>query len=425
MTINNENSPNNIERLGNKIVVTGELFNFHWLLSLIDNIVERPENTEVIIDFEKCTSAFQQSMLSVCAQVIAYRKGGIDFKIIPPSDRKLENLFRNTGWGYFLDPHQFEPSRFKGHTQIPATQYTTPAEQQIAVNRILNVMLGAIPELQRSDIAAFEWAINELTDNVLVHSDSPIGGLVQVSTFVKYRKRVQFVVADAGIGIPNSLRGGQNAISSDTEALDKAIREGVTRDPSIGQGNGMFGSYEICSKSGGEFLIDSGHARLRYNPSNGLAIQKQTIPYSGTLIVATVDFSDPRLLEDALRFKGEKYTPLDYVEKKYETNASGDVYFRLVDECLSFGSRVSGKPIRHKLQNIINIAHEGMVTIDFDGVPLLSSSFADEAFGKLFLLIGPVKFMQRLRLINMMVTVEGLINKAIAQRMKSGISDAD
>jgi hypothetical protein len=66
-----------------------------------------------------------------------------------------------------------------------------------------------------------------------------------------------------------------------------------------------------------------------------------------------------------------------------------------------------------------------VVTVDFDGIPLLSSSFADEAFGKLFLLIGPMKFMQRVRLINMTSAVEGLINKAIAQRMKSGISDTD
>ena len=65
------------------------------------------------------------------------------------------------------------------------------------------------------------------------------------------------------------------------------------------------------------------------------------------------------------------------------------------------------------------------MTVDFEGVPLLSSSFADEAFGKLFLRIGPVKFMQRVRLINMTKTVEALINKAIAQRMKSGVSDAD
>lgn len=364
-------------------------------------------------------------MLSVCAQVMAYGKSGVSFQMVPPSDKQFANLFKNTNWGYFLDPMKFAPSTFKGHTRVPATQYQNPTEQQAAVNRIVNVMLGAIPELERSDFAAFEWAVNELTDNVLVHSGSPVGGLVQVSTFAKFRKRVQFVVADAGVGIPASLRGGHPDVGSDTAALDRAIREGVTRDPSIGQGNGLFGSYQICSKSKGEFLVDSGHARLRFHPNTGLSIGNQSIPYSGTLVVATIDFSDPRLLEDALSFKGVKYTPVDYVETKYSTNAAGDIRFRLTEECPSFGSRVSGKPVRNKLSNLLKMSSNGTIWVDFAGVPLLSSSFADEAFGKLFLSVGPVKFMQRVRLHNMMETVEGLVNKAIAQRMQVGLSDAD
>lgn len=416
---------NNLERRENRVIVTGELFDFHRFLSYVHTIIEKMSYREVVLDFSNCTSAFQNSMLSVCAQVLAYRNGGIGFELIPPTDKKFENLFKNTNWGYFLDPHNFDPSTFKGHTRIPATQYKNPAEQQAAVNRIVNVMLGAIPELERTDFAAFEWAINELTDNVLVHSESSVGGLVQVSTFAKFRKRVQFVVADAGIGIPASLRGGHPDIESDTEALDKAVREGVTRDSSIGQGNGMFGSYQICSKSGGDFLIDSGYARLKFNSNTGLSIASQNTPYAGTLVVATIDFSDPRLLEDALSFKGVKHKPLDFIEAKYETNDEGDIYFKLIDECTSFGSRVSGKPVRNKLVNLIKMSAGGVVVIDFDGVSLLSSSFADEAFGKLFLSIGPIKFMQRIKLHNMMDTVEGLVNKAIAQRMQVGISDAE
>ena len=65
------------------------------------------------------------------------------------------------------------------------------------------------------------------------------------------------------------------------------------------------------------------------------------------------------------------------------------------------------------------------VNVDFGGVPVISSSFADEAFGKLFLQLGPIQFMQRIRLVNTIDTVESLINRAIEQRMKVGLSDAD
>lgn len=416
---------NSIEGIENRIVVSGDLLDFHRFLAIVHDIVEKRGYPEVVLDLAKCRSAFPNSMLSLCAQVAAYRKAGISFDLIPPEERKLANLFRNTNWGYFLDPRSFEPSTFRGHSQVPATQYQTPDEQQQAVNRIVSVILGAIPDLQRSDFAAFEWAVNELTDNVLMHSESSIGGFVQVSTFVREHKRVQFVVADAGIGIPNSLRSGRPAIASDTEALDMAVREGVTRDPSIGQGNGMFGSFQICSKSGGTFLIDSGKARLRYHPSTGLDIGSQHIPYSGTLIVASVDFSDPALLQEALAFKGVKYTPVDFVETNYESNTAGDVHFKMLEEATSFGSRVSGKPVQIKLRNLARMSGTGLIRIDFEGVPLLSSSFADEAFAKLFLSLGPIAFMQKIRLHNMSEAVEGLVNRAIAQRMQVGLSDAD
>lgn len=415
-----------ISREDNRISIQGDLRNFHFLLAQIHQCIEVAGYRDVVLDMAACTSAFQTSMLSVCAQVLAYRKAGIAFQLIPPESQTLYNLFRNTNWGYLLDPQQFDQSVFRGHSRIAATQYQSPDEQQNAVNRIMNVMLGAVPDLERSDFAAFEWAINEITDNVLVHSESSIGGIVQVSTFQRTSKSVQFVVADAGIGIPASLRFGHPEISSDTEALDRAIREGVTRDPRIGQGNGLFGSYRVCSKSKGQFQINSGHARLEFNPkTEQLSISNQTIPYSGTLVVATVDFSNPELLSDALSFKGVSYSPVDFVELKYEGADDGPIEFRLVDECTSFGSRVSGKPLRQKLSNLLKMTSTKSVRINFSGVPVTSSSFADEAFGKLFLQLGPIQFMQRVKLVNMVDTVESLINRAIQQRMQVGLSDAD
>ena len=63
------------------------------------------------------------------------------------------------------------------------------------------------------------------------------------------------------------------------------------------------------------------------------------------------------------------------------------------------------------------------VCIDFEGIPIISSSFADEAFAKLFLEAGPVEFMQKFEFINAMETIKHLINKAINQRVSSGVVD--
>jgi len=413
----------NIKRSGNKIKVIGDLDNFHILISSIHAAIEKANYSDIVLDLSKCTSAFQNSMLSVCAQVLAYRKAGIEISLEPPKKTSLLNLFRNTGWGYFLDPRKFGPSTFRGHSRIPATQYQTPDEQQSAVNKIVNVILGAIPDMHRSDFAAFEWSVNEITDNVLTHSESSIGGLIQVSTFQRNKNQVQFVVADAGVGIPKTLKKGHPDITSDTEALDRAIREGVTRDNKIGQGNGLFGSYEICSKSKGIFSVHSGHAHLEYNDKNGLSITRKKIPYSGTIVVATIDFSIPKLLEEALRFNGKKHHPVDFVELRYETSNDGNIYFNLKDESNSYGSRVAGRPIRYKLSNLLRMGGSQKVIIDLSEIALVSSSFADEVFGKLFVEAGPIAFNQKFEIINVMATVQHLINKAITQRMATGIID--
>lgn len=344
----------------------------------------------------------------------------MDVSLILPSEDNLRRLFLNANWAHFLSPDEYGPSTFRGYTQVPATLYNSDEEQNKAVNRIVNAILGAIPEIGRKDFAALEWSINELTDNVLVHSQSPVGGFVQVSTFQRNRKRVAFIVADAGIGIPRSLREGHHDISSDVEALDLAIREGVTRDKSVGQGNGLFGSYQICSHSKGFFQLESGYGRLRFDDRTGLHISTERVPYDGTLVVAEIDFSVPHLLEEALQFGGKVHSSFDYVESHYEDTQAQRVLFEVAEESNSFGSRVAGTPLRNRLANLARMCPNQQIIIDFTDVALVSSSFADELIGKLFVELGPMTFMGRFKLIGVSFTVQQLIDRAISQRLAVG-----
>lgn len=132
---------------------------------------------------------------------------------------------------------------------------------------------------------------------------------MQVSTFQRVKKRVEYIVVDAGVGIPRTLRQSHPALSSDAAALEQAIREGVTRDKSIGQGNGLFGSYQICSHSMGSFQLESGHGKLAFSEREGLRVSSEKVPFDGTLVMAQINFSDPRLLEEALRFGGTAARP--------------------------------------------------------------------------------------------------------------------
>lgn len=85
-----------ISRNSNRIMVEGDLRDFHYLLAQIHRCIEVAGYSDVILDMSACASAFQNSMLSVCAKVAAYRKSGVTFSLIPPRVSTLSNLFKNT-----------------------------------------------------------------------------------------------------------------------------------------------------------------------------------------------------------------------------------------------------------------------------------------------------------------------------------------
>jgi hypothetical protein len=394
----------------------------HMPLACLHHAVMESGFVDVTLDFSECTGAFSGPMLALCAEVLRlqYEKH-VDFELILPKQPAMGRLFSNTNWANLLEPRRYGPSTFKGYTQVPVMRFNGPSEQHSVVNRMINAILGAIPDIQRSDFAALEWAINELTDNVIVHAQSAVGGLVQLSNFSRGRKVVEFTIADGGKGIPSTLRSDGAFSGNDVSALDHAIREGVTRNKSIGQGNGLFGSYQICSHSEGEFRIDSGRGRLLYTKAKGLELREEKIPLHGVLIVAKIDFTNPDLLQEALRFAGKRHTPVDYIETRYEQYDSNVIKFRIADEAQSFGSRLGGTPVATKLENLVRMCPGQPIEVDFDDVPIISSSFADEVFGKLFLRLGAMQFMQRLRFKNVVPTVQSLVDRAISQRLSSGI----
>jgi hypothetical protein len=198
--------------------------------------------------------------------------------------------------------------------------------------------------------------------------------------------------------------------------LDYAIREGVTKNPTSNQGNGLFGAFQVSRVSEGYMEIHSGYGNLYYNKKQGLHIRTEQIPYPGTLIIACIDFSDPGLLGQALRFGGKPHYRIDYIETKFEDAKGEKVIFALIEETKSFGSRKAAMPINTKLKNLSSLCSDCKIFIDFKGVPVVSSSFADEVFGKLFVEMGPLRFLQKFEFMNISETVRSLIDRAIILR---------
>ena len=87
------------------------------------------------------------------------------------------------------------------------------------------------------------------------------------------------------------------------------------------------------------------------------------------------------------------------------------------------GSRHGGRRIRQVIENLLR--DQVTVSIDFKGVGVISSSFADEVFGRLFVSLDPRGFMRRVEIVNAAPTVEGLIDRAILQRAKLDNGETD
>ena len=188
---------------------------------------------------------------------------------------------------------------------------------------------------------------------------------------------------NSGVGVAASLRLGHPEISSDVDALSKAIQEGVTRDIRLGQGNGLTGSYRLSVSSSGRFSINSNYATLYFAESAGMHSKKEEIPFHGSLVTCCMDYSNPLLLDQVLRFADQPHDPVDMIETKYESDDGTFILFKLSAETSSVGSRIAGAPVRTKLLNLREMSSGRKIMIDFDGVQIMSSSFADEVFGKI------------------------------------------
>lgn len=412
--------------LGNRISIDGALRtkDVRRVLAAMHNLTVNQGYKDIELDLSECTAAFGGPMLALAAYSERYLINGIDIDLILPKDAILQRLVLNANWAHLIDPRRYDPSRYTGRTQVPAIKYGSGAEHFAAVQSVMSKMLSILAEFDRSHLKAIEWSLNEITDNVLNHARSPIGGLLQVTNFSGRSRFVEFIVCDAGIGIPTSLREGQREIGSDRDALDKAIREGVTRDLKVGQGNGLYGTWRITQLSGGTFEIHSGNAALiSVSNPNSLHISYEAIPFLGTLVVARINYDRSLALEEALKFRGKPHDPVDLVQLTYEESEEGAVVFPLAKEAEGFGSRAAGLPVRQKLKNLLRVCGGKKIVVDLSDVPIVSSSFADEVFGKLFVELGPLTFMKGIEIRAVDGTIQGLIDKAIEQRTRTGMTE--
>jgi len=389
-------------------------------LAALHTVLMKQGYQDVVLDFSNATFVSAPFMLPIIVMCRKYRLDGLDFELILPTLSTGARLLQNTDWAYLIDSENYGSMATANRRNLSATVFENATQAHAAVDTSIRMMMGLVTGLDRNRISALQWAIDEVVDNVLNHAASPVGGIIQVMTYPK-RRQIEFYVCDAGMTIPRSLRQSEYGYDNDAIALRQAINEGVTKNKKTNRGNGLYGTFRCCEVSGGEFDILSGRVALRNRPESryhraSTVVNTATIPFNGTFVRACINWDYNRLLEEALVFRGRAHTPsFDIIEKYYEAD-DDSMLFKALEESPSFGTREAGREARYKAENLMDnftIA----VTFDFAGVHVISSSYADEVFGKLLVELGEDKFNTLCRFTNMDRTVKLLIDRAIRQRL--------
>lgn len=369
--------------------------------------VHRRGYQEITLDFSKASRVYPNGIVPIIAELDVYRNNGLKVNVIPPSNPEVLSLFQRNDWMYYLSPDRWSPDAHDSRTQLALQVFRDDSELNSLVNKAIDICLqqlvfaSGVPQ-------AFEWVLNEITGNVLDHSKSNIGWM-QVVTYRDSHK-LALIVFDSGLGVPTTM-SKRYQFRDDTEALELAVRQGSTSDPEYGQGNGLAGAIAIAQHSRGLFAITSGRGRLRILEGK-VEPKKHFPPLNGTCV--EMQFSTDTEIDLPKALWGNK--PIDYFETKFE-NDGNESEIDLREYASSFGNRVTGEKIRTLVFNIIKQTNGRAVRIQMHNVSIVSSSFADEFFGKLFIELGPLEFGRLIKVESANSTCKSIIDQAISQRM--------
>jgi len=210
----------------------------------------------IILDFEEVDKVFPYPATAISGY-IDYFKNNLD----------VEFEFINTS--KYLDFIHFEVPQNVTEKRVNRYQdcldniwkFHNSEEVHLLVNGILANIRRSI-ECEPGVLDACTWGLNEIMDNVIQHSESKCGFIMAVVH--KTTRNINVCIFDYGIGIYQSFKNSQNEYNprSAVDAISLAIQEGVTRNKSVGQGNGMWGLYNIVNLNSGHMGIISGKGGL-------------------------------------------------------------------------------------------------------------------------------------------------------------------
>jgi len=252
---------------------------------------------EFILDFENIRQAYP-AVRTPIAGIIEYHRGNdIDFEIDYASNSD----------GYLSTTHISSPLTISENVNVLSRASLDNVWRFRNFEDVQNLVDAFIKEVAQSEICetgvleGLTWCLNEVMDNVLQHSIVECG--YAMGQIHQSKKRIAFCVYDYGQGIYNSLKNSSHSPRHPIDAITLAIKEGITRDRRIGQGNGMWGLHNIVKSNLGRLVITSCSASYMLRGNEIQTFNK--VPYlskknGGTIVDFQLDYSKGISIAEAL-----------------------------------------------------------------------------------------------------------------------------
>lgn len=180
-------------------------------------------------------------------------------------------------------------------TYSPVEKIVTRNGLEKISSQLTNIMLQNftyLDTIDRKDLRDYlQYLFLELMNNVADHAQAT--GYVMTQYYTT-NKKVQFAIADRGVGFLSNIRLKYSNIYTEEEAIFKALEKGVTATIQKMYGHeknagfGLYAMLSILQQTDGRFVIISNDTLVRYENGDYI-VKKLEEPWKGVAIAFEFD----------------------------------------------------------------------------------------------------------------------------------------
>lgn len=364
------------------------------------------KKTKLVVNFTDIVGVYPNAAVPIAAVLEEMRLRGVEVEIKNPS--KLGRF------SSLISPKRASKEELQSTPDVNNIIWKfDSSDLYLLVTKVMDYIHENMT-LEPGSHETMEWCFNEVCDNIFEHSDCAFGYfMVQ---YLSSTKRLIFCVSDTGNGIFNTLVGSKHGPRNPIDAITIALQKGISRFEDAGRGNGLYGLTECIRKNGGIFRITSSGNVFHYDGETTMTFKNIPV-FSNDRPGTTVDFQVQIDKEfDIEKILNRSPTFVEMRVDKFLT-PTGECVLNIKERSHGFGTRKSGMNVRNIALNLLKESGAKIV-LDFSGVDMVSSSYADELIGKMVKEVGLLNFIRCFEIRHLSGSAQAIINSALNNRVR-------